>query len=453
MQGFSLSLRTVLQYGKRAFAFLEQKLSPVSSSKDLSLLAVSDSFTPASGQIISASQRVERILKHNILPFWFPNAIDMIHGGYKSYHRLQGGWDGPRPRHLVAQSRTLWFFSRLARSPWGTVGHLDAARHGFQFLRDVLWDKNFGGFYWEISAVEPTPQKTNKNIYGQAFGLYALSEYSRASNDPSALQLAQRLFSLLDTQVHDSRFGGYYELCTPEWERIPSPLCFNPNFPLFIKTTNTHLHLIEAFTAYYLVSKDPLAKDRLIELIFILSNAVFRKNVGACTDQYLPDWTPLAGKEFDQVSYGHDLEMLFLLSEACDAVGYPKEPFFDLYRTIYDYTYEFGFDHYVGGICKKGYFKQCAHQRQKIWWVQAEGLLSILHLYCLLKKEKYWKCFTELLEWVLTHQIDGKHEDWHRSLESSGEPTDYKYDAWKAPYHNGRAMLHSAELLIALRES
>jgi len=440
----------VLQKGKENLASLARRLPYVFSRKSLPSFLEEKAFSPVSGEILNAKQKVETILENNILPFWFPHSIELIHGGYKSYHRLEGGWECPRSRCLVAQARTLWFFSRLARSRWGMAGHLEAARHGFQFLRDVMWDQNSGGFYWEMAAITPTPQKTNKNVYGQAFGLYALSEYARASNDSSALELAQRLFSLLDTHVHDSRYGGYYELCTREWERIPIKLPSSPNSPRFIKTMNTHLHLMEAFTTYFIVSQDPTARERLIELLLILSNAVLRKRIGACTDKYLPDWTPLPGKNYERISYGHDLETLWLLSETCDAIGFPKEPFFDLYQTIYDYAYKYGFDQKAGGIYEHGYFNQASHKGRKLWWVQAEGLVSTLHLYYLMKKEKYWKGFSQTLGWIMNNQVDGKHEDWHRSVEPDGRPTDYWYDAWKAPYHNGRAMLQCSEILDRL---
>ena len=215
---------------------------------------------------------------------------------------------------------------------------------------------------------------------------------------------------------------------------------------------NTHLHLMEAFTTYFMVSQDPIARERLIELLFILSNAVLRKRIGGCTDKHLPNWAPLPGKDHEQISYGHDLETLWLLSETCDAIGFPKEPFFDFYRTIYDYAYKFGFDQKVGGIYECGYFNKPAHKRGKLWWVQAEGLVSTLHLYHLMKKEKYWDGFTQTLAWIITHQLDGKHEDWHRSVEPDGQPTEYRYDAWRAPYHNARAMLQCSEILSRLIE-
>lgn len=40
------------------------------------------------------------------------------------------------------------------------------------------------------------------------------------------------------------------------------------------------LHLLEAFIPYYRLTKDPLARERLFELVLIQSNTVLRKGLG-----------------------------------------------------------------------------------------------------------------------------------------------------------------------------
>ena len=112
----------------------------------------------------------------------------------------------------------------------------------------------------------------------------------------------------------------------------------------------------------------------------------------------------------------------------------------------------FGFDQKAGGIYSKGFFNKPAHKRRKIWWVQAEGLVSALHLYQLMKRERYWKCFTLTLEWIFTHQVDWNHGDWYEQIEPEGYPTGGKSGNWKSPYHNGRAMLQCSEILNQLTE-
>ena len=45
--------------------------------------------------------------------------------------------------------------------------------------------------------------KPRKHLYGQAFGLYALSEYYVVSKKKEALDLATRLFNVLESKSHD----------------------------------------------------------------------------------------------------------------------------------------------------------------------------------------------------------------------------------------------------------
>src|SRR5260221_617889 len=123
---------------------------------------------------------------------------------------------------------------------------------------------------------------------GQAFGLYALSEYYLASSRPEALELANRQFDVMEAKSHDKTYGGYQEWFNEDWTPGPPGNTYmgEPDHKLM----NTHLHLLEAMTTYYRASKLPLARERLLELIQIQSSTVVRKGLGACTDKYLRNW-------------------------------------------------------------------------------------------------------------------------------------------------------------------
>jgi mannobiose 2-epimerase len=317
-----------------------------------------------------------------------------------------------------------------------------------------MWDKEFGGFYWEIDFRGKTIPKPHKRMYGQAFGLYALSEYASASADKSARALAQELFNLLEIFAHDQYYGGYKEFFLSDWSEPPEDARnYINNVGPFMKTFNTHLHLMEAIIRYYQLTGDPVARERLLELIHINSNAMVRKNVGACTSRYQRDWTPLGGLDNERVSYGHDLENVWLLSDGCNALGISNGPFLDLYRMLFVYTLTYGFDWRKGGFFYEGSYNTRADQREKIWWVQAEGLVSALKMYHLTGEGMYYDCFVRTLEWILNYQVDWQHGDWYEKIVKNGKTLGDKAGAWKTPYHNGRAMLECSELLLSLAES
>src|SRR5438552_11937960 len=109
-------------------------------------------YQPSQQEIRQARATLSRMLTDNIAPFWQEAAIDREGGGYRLNHDLSGRWKGPSNKRCIMQARTLWFFARLARSEFGTSEHLEAARHGYAFLRDRMWDARYGGLFWELDA-------------------------------------------------------------------------------------------------------------------------------------------------------------------------------------------------------------------------------------------------------------------------------------------------------------
>ncbi|MEL7077092.1 MAG: AGE family epimerase/isomerase [Cyanobacteria bacterium J06582_2] len=394
-----------------------------------------------------SSELLEKILLQNIVPFWYPEVIDLAEGGYKLNHNLQGKWQGKANKSLVSQTRTLWFFAQMISSKYGTSEHLEAARHGYKFLRERMWDSQFGGFYWEVDSSGNVVTKPDKHCYGQAFALYALSQYSMVSQDSSALMLAQELFGLLENYAHDPQHGGYREFWQQDWTSVPSGtisyLGVDPN----LKLMNTHLHLLEAISTYYLLTKDRIAQERIVELILILSNSVVQKTVGACTDRFHRNWQPLAVDEHNLISYGHDLEAIWLLIESCNGLGISNNILLDFYQTLFNYSLEYGFDHKKGGFYNSGYCNKPAHKLEKIWWVQAEALISALQMYNLTQEEVYYHYFCRILDWITKYQIDWNNGDWFAEVDRKGNPLGDKAEQWKSAYHNGRAMLKCLEIL------
>lgn len=402
-----------------------------------------------SADLEGETQILEKILKENILTFWQTSTLDRELGGYRLNHDNDGDWRGHSPKALVTQARTVWFFARLVRSGYGNKEILEAARHGYQFLKERLWDHDYGGFFWEVDAAGTTATKPDKHLYGQSFALYALSEYALAAEDKGALKLARELFRIIEYRAHDSEFGGYREYFLRDWSTPSEDSLGYMRVGPAVKLMNTHLHLMEAFTTYYLATRDGLARERLLELIQIQSNAVVRKQIGACTDKYSRDWTPLTGPAFDRVSYGHDIENVWLLVEASAAAGISDGPLMDLYRTLTDYSLKYGFDWEKGGFYDWGRFNSEAVGRDKVWWVQAEGLVGSLTMFRLTKDMRYKNAFSKTLQFIADEMVDWEGGDWFASISEKGLPSGDKAGPWKSPYHNGRAMIECLKLLSA----
>jgi mannobiose 2-epimerase len=414
------------------------------------LLSVWPEFCPAQDRSDLAKTYVpkfEKILTENIASFWHTKSIDRANGGYTINFGPKGEPKGEGTKMIVTQARTVWLFSRLARAGYGGKEYIDAADVGYRFLREKMWDAKNGGFYWEVDATGDKKLKPRKHLYGQSFGLYAISEYYLATQRKDVLEFAVRFFNLLEAKSHDDIYGGYVEFFNEDWTPAPASESSYMGAEAGLKLMNTHLHLLEAMTTFYRASKLPLARERLLELINIESNAVVRKNLGACTDKYERDWTPRLEGDYARVSYGHDIENVWLLMDACEAAGVSNHPFLDLYRALFDYSLKYGYDDANGGFYDSGPFNQPADRRGKVWWVQSEAIVSALYMHRLTQDPKYLPIFEKTSDFIEKNMVDWENGEWHATITPEGKPQGDKANTWKAGYHNGRAMIECLQIL------
>jgi mannobiose 2-epimerase len=398
--------------------------------------------------------RLEKNLKQNIVPFWMSKSLDKKNGGYLINFDQQGKpLEKPDMKMIVTQARQVWLFSRLARAGYGSQEYLDAAELGYRFLKDKMWDSKNGGFYWSVDSTGNNILQRSKITYGESFALYALSEYCLASKKPEVLEFTHQFFEVLDAKAHDNQFGGYLESFNEDWtpwKPQPSAARINPavyGFPENFKSMNTHLHMMESVANYYRAFHSDKARERLLELIQIQSNAVVRKTVGGCTDIYKRNWEPDLSGRGSIVSYGHDLENIWLLIDSCDAAAINPHPFIDLFKTLFDYSMKYGFDEKLGGVFSTGKFNQPASDRSKIWWVEAEAMTSALYMYRFTGDPQYLTAFQKTYDFIDKYQTDWTNGEWFENIKEDGKPTGTKGHAWKAGYHNGRAMIECIAIL------
>jgi mannobiose 2-epimerase len=396
--------------------------------------------------------KLKTMLMDNIASFWLTKAPDYQNGGYTINIGAQGDVKAGGSKMIVTQARTVWLFSRLVRAGYGGEDYLVAAEHGYRFLKEKMWDPEHGGFFWEVDVTGNQALRPRKHLYGQSFALYALSEYYLACQEPEVLDFAVQFFKLLETKAHDPEFGGYLEFFDADWSSLPATTASYMSVPADLKLMNTHLHLLEALTTFYRASQLPEARERLLELILIESNTVVKKDLGACTDKYMRDWRRRLDQDYARVSYGHDIENIWLLMDACDAMGLSNWPLLELYKTLFNYSYEYGYDLVNGGFYDSGLFDQAADRRSKIWWVQAEALVSALYMYRMTKDPRHLSVFETTYAFVDKHMADWEHGEWWGSVTSEGTGQgENKAHAWKCGYHNGRALIECIAVLQDLK--
>jgi len=159
--------------------------------------------------------QIEAHLFGHILPFWCGPALDITNGGWMAWLSNDLKPDRSQPKGLIVNARILWTFSAVHRSKANPL-YQQMADRAFDFVMDKFWDARDGGAFWRLTDAGEV-MDDSKKIYGQAFYIYALTEFYRAFGSQVALQRAKELFELIERHAHDEKFGGYLEVCRRDW--------------------------------------------------------------------------------------------------------------------------------------------------------------------------------------------------------------------------------------------
>lgn len=391
------------------------------------------------------ADRIEEELVQNILPFWIWHTVNRPFGTF--YGSLTNDLVVDRMAHRGAllSSRILWTYSAAylqRREP----SCLEMARLAHDDLIKNFWDREHGGFFWSITD-EGAPVNPRKQVYGQAFAIYALTEYHRASGLREPLDRAILLYKLLEKHARDPQLGGYLEAFSREWGTIADMRLgeADMNVP---KSQNTHLHVMEAYTNLLRVWPDATAKESQSALVDVMLSRILDERSGHLKLFFSKDWV----SQTDVVSYGHDIEAAWLLLEAAEVLGEPGrvERLKPLVIKIADATLAEGVD--ADGALFNAGNATGVIDFEKEWWPQAEAVVGFLCAYQVSGDERHLKAALRCWDFIESHLVDRKHGEWFRGVSRDGKLLDkhLKVSFWKCPYHNSRACMEASRRLRAL---
>ncbi len=393
------------------------------------------------------ARRCRKLLEESIVDFYLPDCVDSRHGGYLEVLDDEGKFSGQSEKFLTLQARQLWFFSRLANHNIRRDEALEAARSGYEFIRDHFHDQKLGGYFTKVSQ-QGSPTDDRKHVYPNAFVIYALVEYHRATGDPKPLEDALGLFRTLDQRCYDSKNGGYHEFFFSDWKPVTGEGHSGYIGAIGTKTYNSHLHLLEAFTELYRSTSDPLVANRLRELIEICTVKVRHPEFPCNVDGWKPDWTMIDTDSNRRTSYGHDVECSWLVLDAADALGIRTAELNDWAKTIGGFAIRWGYDKKHAGFFYTGPINRPSDDRKKEWWTQSEALVAMLTLEQITGDNTYRNLFEATLGFIERHQI-ADSGGWWASVNEDGSPKNpkSKTSMWQGAYHNGRALILCEKML------
>jgi mannobiose 2-epimerase len=393
------------------------------------------------------SRDVSEHLFGHILPFWCGPALDKKNGGWMAWLTNDLQADRARPKGLIVNSRILWAFSAVHQVRQEPIYRAMAER-AFDFVMNRFWDARSGGAFWRLND-KGEVINDSKKIYGQAFYIYALTEFHRAFHSPPALERAQQLFQLIELHARDKKFGGYVEVCNHDWTVADASARLSEKDMNEKKSMNNHLHVMEAYTNLYRVWREPIVAERLRELIEIFLTRILDARTKHFHHFFDEQWHVRS----DTYTFGHDIEGSWLLCEAAEELGDAK--LLERVRAVAVQMAETIFNEGFsadGGLCYEGKDGKIIDPGRECW-PQAEAMVGFLNAFELSHDGKFLAAALRVWNYIEEKIVDRVHGEWFWRINADGKPDAKlpKVSEWKGPYHGTRACLETVRRIKKIR--
>lgn len=407
---------------------------------------------------------LESCLWRHALDPWFPRCVDKTHGGFLCDFDRAWKSNGPHEKQMEFQARQT-LLAADASAAYPDAEHLkEAALHGFACLRDVMWDKDFGGWFYRTDRGGKPLQYETKHVHGFAYAITACAAVFEATGNEEALDLAKEAFQWLESFAHDEEHGGYFGYLRRDGRLIldrkddpsASPVD-GVGVPPGFRDSNVHTDMIETLYSLYKVWPDDLVRQRLEELIDLLIEKLMAPD-GAVPYVFEADWTPVPHLE----RYGIGLQASHRLITASRFIG-QKERLKEAAQRMVDHAIRTGGLPEGHGVAFAGPavppFEVRKHGMivtERVWWVQFEALRTFLALD--LEEggkgtygDHFLAHWAYIRRWLLDERKAGVYAqgldrlsrwDRRRIRLSLNHPAASKGDPQKDGSHEGRALLY-----------
>lgn len=379
----------------------------------------------------------------NILDYWINYTIDE-RGGHYGKISNDNTVDRSSVKGSVLHSRILWTFS-AAYIQLKDKKYLDIANRAADYITRNFFDDKYGGVYWTISA-DGKPADTKKQVYAQAFALYAFAEHYHASGIEDSKKKAIDLYHLIEQKSHDHIYGGYIEAYSRTWDETQH-LKLSEKDANERKSMNTHLHVLEAYSNLYRIWPHDQLKKGILHILELFLEKMINRQTFHLDLFFGDDWKVKP----DVISYGHDIEAAWLLQEAAESIRDAgmetemKKVSLEIAKSVLP-----GLDS-DGGLW---YEYEPRHSRlimEKHWWPQAEAVVGFYNTFQNTGDQQWLDRSSGSWEFIKNNIIDRENGEWFWGVASSNKPMkdQDKVGIWKCPYHNARACLEMIKRLPA----
>lgn len=375
-------------------------------------------------------------LLEDVIPFWMQHSIDQQYGGYITCLSRDGSvFD--TDKFIWLQARQVWTFSMLYNKVERRHEWLEIARHGAEFLRQHAIDPH-GNWYFALDRTG-RPLIQPYNIFSDCFASMAFAQYSLASGNNSAADLALQTFNNILGRAANPK--GTYNKQVPGSRPMKG-------FALPMILCNLTIELESLLSSEIVETQIALATKEVMEIFLDQKTNLILENVA------------LNGKFIDSfdgrlLNPGHAIEAMWFLMDIGQRSGN-----FGLVQKAVDIsiaTLEYGWDPEYGGIFyfldRKGYPPQQLEWDQKLWWVHLETLVALSTGYTLTGRSECLEWYERVHEYTWGHFPDPKYGEWYGYLNRCGEVLlPIKGGKWKGCFHIPRALYRCWQVFEGLNE-
>ncbi|QDZ01061.1 mannose-1-phosphate guanylyltransferase [Nitratireductor mangrovi] len=260
-------------------------------------------FTPAHDRVLVAGahrRRVSHWLFEETLPLWSTAGIDRRHGGFHEALDFAGK-PLARPKRMRTMARQVYAFAVARARGWqGPADEIIA--HGIDFI--ATRGRSDNGGWVRVLDVDGSVVDPVEDAYDHACVLLALA-HAHLSGNPDAERLGRETFSFVDRHLEDERLTGFLEAAGERG----------------VRRSNPHMHLLEAFLAWYDATGERAHLRRASRIIDLFRHRFFDPDSWTVGEYFNDDFTPVAGEKGQWTEPGHHFEWASLLVDFADKTG------------------------------------------------------------------------------------------------------------------------------------
>jgi N-acylglucosamine 2-epimerase len=402
-------------------------------------MATASTAVPGRADFDRLAHKYRVNLEESVIPFWLGHSLDREHGGYFCCLERDGRvFDNDK--FMWLQGRGVWMLSELYNTYRRDPAWLEYARSGVDFMK--RHGRNGDGDWYFALDRAGKPLVEAYNIFSDCFAAAGFAEYSRATGDAEARDVAIATYRRIQ-QRKDNPKGRFTKQIGAH--RPIKAMAF-PMIQVWLAEEMGDL-------------VDPELRGRFLrEAIDQITRLHVDRERKAVFERVYADGSHPDCMEGRLLTPGHALEVLWFILRAAeqDRTLAGRDEIMATVTEAMLWTAQLGWDRTFGGFYYYMDFQGRPPEKlewdMKLWWVHAEALCAFLLAYKVTGRPEFWEWFLRVDDYVWARFDDPGYGEWFGYLHRAGDPaTTQKGGKWKGCFHVPRSLLMCVRFLEEMK--